>query len=44
MTYTPVTSIPVNSTLLSGVSYEAHSTLLYLEFATGLSTTTWGYR
>lgn len=35
MTYAPVSPIPVNSTLLSGVSYEANSTLLHLDFRDG---------
>jgi KTSC domain len=35
MTSAPASSVAVNSTLLSGVGYEAHSTLLHLEFRDG---------
>jgi KTSC domain len=35
MTSASVSSVGVNSSLLSGVGYEAHSTLLHLEFRDG---------
>jgi hypothetical protein len=35
MIYPPVSSVPLNSTLIAGVSYEANSTLLQIEFRDG---------
>ena len=35
MTHVPVSSVPVNSTLIAGVGYEANSTLLHLELRDG---------